>query len=323
MENSLLTILPQKIEIEQLHEKLDFAFIALHGRPGEDGEIQEKLKQQNIPFNGSDVASSQLTINKFQTNNLLRSKGILVAENYLLSKEDWTNNKRKCLNELSQLAYPMIAKPVDEGCSSAVLKIKNEKELESYARLAFRGGKSRSQEDEKNLGLQSADEFPSKQSILCESFVEAKKGEKLIEITGGMLIETLSNGLKKIEIFEPSEVLSQSDILSLEEKFLAGEGQNITPARFSLASNENKRIGDIVKDELRKTAQYVGVEGYCRIDAFVKIKEDGQVEVFIIEVNSLPGMTPATCIYHQAAISGYNPLDFIQQIIHYGQNRTT
>lgn len=315
--------LPQKIEIEQLHEKIDFAFIALHGRPGEDGEIQEKLKQQNIPFNGSDVASSQLTINKFQTNNLLRSKGILVAENYLLSKEDWTNNKRKCLNELSQLAYPMIAKPVDEGCSSAVLKIKNEKELESYARLAFRGGKSRSQEDEKNLGLQSADEFPSKQSILCESFVEAKKGEKLIEITGGMLIETLSNGLKKIEIFEPSEVLSQSDILSLEEKFLAGEGQNITPARFSLASNENKRIGDIVKDELRKTAQYVGVEGYCRIDAFVKIKEDGQVEVFIIEVNSLPGMTPATCIYHQAAISGYKPLDFIQQIIHYGQNRTT
>jgi D-alanine-D-alanine ligase len=63
------------------------------------------------------------------------------------------------------------------------------------------------------------------------------------------------------------------------------------------------------------------VEGYCRIDAFVKIFADGQVEVWIIEINSLPGMTPATCIFHQTAIQGYKPLDFISRILEFGQKR--
>jgi D-alanine-D-alanine ligase len=47
---------------------------------------------------------------------------------------------------------------------------------------------------------------------------------------------------------------------------------------------------------------------------------DGSVETWIIEVNSLPGMTPATCIYHQAAINGYKPFDFIRDILKFGKD---
>jgi len=65
----------------------------------------------------------------------------------------------------------------------------------------------------------------------------------------------------------------------------------------------------------------LNVEGYARIDAFVRIFRDGKVEVLVIEVNSLPGMTPATCIFHQAAINDYKPFEFIDKLIDFGIQR--
>ena len=64
----------------------------------------------------------------------------------------------------------------------------------------------------------------------------------------------------------------------------------------------------------------MNIEGYARIDAFVRIYKE-KIEVIIIEINTLPAMTPATCIFHQAALFGYKPFDFIECIINYGFNR--
>jgi UDP-N-acetylmuramate--alanine ligase len=122
------------------------------------------------------------------------------------------------------------------------------------------------------------------------------------------------------EIFNPSEALSSGEVLSLEEKFLAGEGQNITPARFGKNSDEFEIISKKVKADLLKVAQILNIQGYARIDAFVRIYPDLKVETIIIEVNSLPGMTPATCIFHQTAINGYKPYDFIDKIIEFSTN---
>jgi D-alanine-D-alanine ligase len=110
-------------------------------------------------------------------------------------------------------------------------------------------------------------------------------------------------------------------VLSLEEKFLAGEGQNITPARYDADPEIRQEISDKVKADLLKVAQILNIEGYARIDAFVRVLENDEVETIIIEVNSLPGMTPATCIFHQTAINGYKPYDFIDKILTYGMDR--
>ncbi len=138
-----------------------------------------------------------------------------------------------------------------------------------------------------------------------------------LEITGGMLTSLNSNGEIHFEVFEPSEALATDDVLSLEEKFLAGQGQNITPARFAPNEGEYQRIAGLVKAEFGGAARILNVIGYCRIDAFVRIYNDGHIETIIIEVNSLPGMTPATCIFHQAAISNYKPFDFIDKILEF------
>lgn len=307
--------------LDQLKDEADAVFIALHGRPGEDGEIQAALEARGIPFNGSRVHSSQLTINKFETNRILREKGFLVADHLLLEKREWIENQTGILQKIQELGFPLIAKPADDGCSSAVKKINTIQELKAYASNTFRNQKEFDEQAAIVLGLDPHEEFPAREYFLLETFIDKGTAAHFLEITGGMLTRYSTSGKLEYEVFEPSEALAGGEVLSLAEKFLAGEGQNITPARYSRVEKEQKRISKIVRDELAKVAILLQIEGYCRIDAFVRIYPDGKVEVIIIEINSLPGMTPATCIYHQAAINGYKPAEFIAEILDFGDKR--
>ncbi|MCX7729327.1 MAG: D-alanine--D-alanine ligase, partial [Bacteroidia bacterium] len=302
----------------------DIVFIALHGKPGEDGTLQKHLKEYSIPFNGSDVQSSSTTINKYITNEILKKNNILVAEHLLIKKDDWQKFSLHIKSIIKdEIKYPLIAKPSDDGCSSAVKKIKNEQELDAYASLIFRETEKVPEKEAALLNIKPNEEIPIKDEFVIEELIQSNGAKRFLEITGGMLIKYNENGEKIYEVFEPSEALVEGDVLSLEEKFLAGEGQNITPARFSKDSAEQKIISDYVKEQLRKTAEILNVEGYCRIDAFVRIFDKTHIEVIIIEVNSLPGMTPATCIYHQAAINQYKPYEFIDAILSEGMKRFT
>lgn len=311
----------KEITLKELAAEVDEVFIALHGRPGEDGSLQKKLDELGLPYNGSGVASSQKTINKFETNALLRAKGILVAGHRMVMKSEWNSNKEALIAEIERaFPYPFIAKPADDGCSSAVKKIKNRKEMEAFAGLMFRETEEKPQHLAEVLALQPSEEFPMKSGFLIETLIEKGQAAHFLEITGGMYTR-MENGKRVYEVFQPSEALASGEVLSLEEKFLAGEGQNITPARFSKDKAEQARIMAEVQKVLGQVAEILNVEGYCRIDAFVRIYEDGRVETIIIEINSLPGMTPATCIFHQAALHAMKPFDFIDSILEYGKER--
>jgi D-alanine-D-alanine ligase len=312
---------PKKISFAELAEKADGVFIALHGRPGEDGSLQAELEKIGLPYNGSGTASSQITINKFETSRILREHGFLVATGLMVYEKEYGINAAKVIDAIEQLGYPVIAKPSDDGCSSAVKKITNRVELIAYMHTIFRQTEEIGKEEGKILRLMPKEEFPRKNYFLIEKFIQRENAKHFLEITGGFVTRLGKNGEVQYEMFEPSEVLAQNDILSLEEKFLAGQGQNITPARYARTTEENKRISLIVQEQLKKAATVLGVEGYARIDAFVRINCDDSVEVIFIEVNSLPGMTPATCIFHQCALNGYKPFEFIDAILEYGFKR--
>lgn len=313
---------PVKIKTEDLYKHADRVFIALHGRPGEDGEIQKFLIQQQLPFNGSGIESSAVTINKFETNNILREHGFPVADSMMVHQNDWETGPEVALKLIqTRIGFPLIAKPADDGCSSAVKKINNKEELFLYAKGVFRKSDELPDEVIKGLHLMPKEEFPRKKSFLLEKLIQKDAQKHFLEITGGLLTQYDKNGEVKYEIFEPSETLAEGAILSLEEKFLAGEGQNITPARYDRKAKAQKEISKLVRQELKKAAKLLKVEGYARIDAFVKIYNEKDIEVNIIEVNSLPGMTPATCIFHQCALNGYKPYEFIDRILEFGYER--
>lgn len=308
---------PKKISYQELAETFDAAFIALHGRPGEDGTVQERLKVVGLPYNGSHTESSRVTINKFETLQILKNHGFTVAKQMLLSRQEFIQSNEEAIRKVEQqFKYPFIAKPVDDGCSSAVVMIKDSAQFNDYLSAIFRREEDLSQDLRNKLRLGPNDEFPNKLEVLIEELITKSDAKHFLEITGGLLTHHSNNGIE-FEVFEPSEALAGGEILSLEEKFLAGEGQNLTPARFG---DDYETIATKVKADLERVARILHVEGYARIDAFVRIYDDNRVETIIIEVNSLPGMTPATCIFHQSAINGYKPYHFINQILQYALN---
>lgn len=313
---------PKTTNWDELAKTIDAVFIALHGRPGEDGQVQIQLEARKIPFNGSGVSSSNTTINKFNTLQKLKAAGFPVAKQWLAPKSDFLNEENAFYDKVEHtFGFPLIAKPVDDGCSAAVKLIKNQTDLQAYCRLMFSANTLDEQQARKQLRLKEKEEFPQKNSILFEELITAKNAVKFLEITGGMLT-SYENGECLYAVFEPSEALAGGEVLSLEEKFLAGEGQNLTPARLYTSQYSYEHIASQVKKDLAKAAKILNVEGYCRIDAFVRIFENGQAETIIIEVNSLPGMTPATAIFHQAALAGLQPYQFIDRLLEFGFQRT-
>ncbi len=313
---------PRRIGYDELAQMADAVFIALHGRPGEDGAIQEKLDALGLPYNGSGKDSSAVTIDKYTTNEILRNNGLLVAEHMLVAEEDWNTKRESVLQAIDEkIKWPFIAKPVDDGCSSAVRRIKTKKELEAFADLIFRKEEAFDVVLAETLKIKPKEEFPRKKVFLVEELISKKDAKHFLEITGGMLTKYNAKGGLEYEVFEASEALSEGEVLSLEEKFLAGQGQNITPARYAVDPQERLKISEQVKATLGKAARLLNIQGYTRIDAFVRVYSPSKVEVIFVEVNSLPGMTPATCIFHQAAINQYKPYEFIDRILDFAFER--
>ncbi|HQB31476.1 MAG TPA: hypothetical protein PLO86_11960, partial [Syntrophales bacterium] len=103
----------------------------------------------------------------------------------------------------------------------------------------------------------------------------------------------------------PSETIPTQDILSLEDKFLYGQGENKTPARLP------REMLEKIRETAVRAYRVLGLRAYARIDMFVR--QDG--EVAVLEPNTLPGMTPSTVLFHQAAAAGMTQGGLIDRVI--------
>lgn len=255
----------------------DFVFLALHGGEGENGSIQGTLEMLGLPYNGSSVLASSIGIDKHITHNLLEANGFDVPKEILLSKTDWLINRIQILSSIkNSYNFPLILKPHNDGCSVHVSKIDNTDNLEIELESAF--------------GLLN--------SVLVQEYITG------VELTVGVI----GNG-SEITVLPASQVVAQSGILSIEEKFLPGAGENQTPALLQESAHDiiSKTVGEVYK--------LIGCSGYARIDCFYQEKTN---KVIILEINTLPALTPATCLFHQAAEIGLKPADVLDKIISLG-----
>ena len=118
--------------------------------------------------------------------------------------------------------------------------------------------------------------------------------------------------------FPPSMAVAKGGILSMEEKFLPGAGENQTPAPLPLT------VLDLIRQTMVDAYKTIGCTGYARIDSFYQTAEQsptGTERVVILEFNTLPATTPATCLFHQAAEVGMKPMDLIDKIVELGFER--
>ena len=94
--------------------------------------------------------------------------------------------------------------------------------------------------------------------------------------------------------FHPSITVAENHVLSVEEKFQGGTGINITPPPENILSKETR---ELVQERVCRAAKALGIKNYSRIDLFVELKT-GLIR--LIEVNTLPALTPSTVFFHQA-----------------------
>ncbi len=270
----------QKITWADLSTLADFVFIALHGGKGENGAVQGALEMLKLPYNGSGIIASALAMDKYKTTTLLSSYNIPVPHNMLIAN---SNDRSALIASIEkEIGYPCIIKPHDDGCSVLVSRARNVSELEYALESIFSTGK---------------------QYALIEEFIRGT------ELTIGVL------GNNNPYALPPSQAVAADGILSLVEKFLPGAGQNITPAL--LPADAIKLAQDTV------TAAYTIADcaGYARIDCFYQDATQsptGAPRTVILEINSLPALTPATCLFHQAAEIGLKPMDLIDRIVELG-----
>ncbi len=175
----------------------DFAYITIHGTPGEDGKLQGYLELVKIPYSTCGVYSSALTFNKYFCSNYLRTFGITMAKSVRLFKGD----KIDASQIVKKLGLPVFVKPNAGGSSFGVTKVKEKEKLQEALELAM---------------TESDD-------ILVEEFIDGKEFTcGLVKIAGEKIV------------FPVTEVIPQNEFFDYEAKYVAGKTDEITPARISL-----------------------------------------------------------------------------------------
>ncbi len=176
--------------------KFEYAYIIIHGTPGEDGILQGYLDMLRIPYSSCNVQSSALTFNKHFCNNYLRSFGIPMAKSVrIISGESFDP-----IRIVEELGLPLFVKPSAGGSSFGVTKVKKVEELADAVAHAL-------------------NESPE---ALVEQFIEGK------EFTNGIV----KIGDQKI-VFPVTEVVPKNEFFNYESKYVPGMADEITPARIS------------------------------------------------------------------------------------------
>ena len=175
--------------------RFSFAYITIHGTPGEDGILQAYFDLLKIPYSTCSVQSSSLTFNKWFCNNYLRSFGVKMANSLKISKGE----KIESAEITEKLGLPIFIKPNAGGSSFGITKVKTVDEVEPAINKAW---------EESN-------------EALIEQFIDGA------EFTCGLV----KIGNEKI-VFPVTEIVTENEFFDFEAKYIPGVADEITPARL-------------------------------------------------------------------------------------------
>lgn len=247
----------------KISNDIDFAFIALHGKFGEDGCIQSILEAKNIPYSGCGPLSSGICMDKNITKKILKHSNLPTAEWIVTNSIDKIN-----YNKIDSFGYPVFIKPNSGGSSVATFCVRSKEEVKNAV--------------EKVLEV---DEY-----AIIEKY-----------IPGGEYTSFVLNG----EVYPTISIKANSDFFDYTSKY-----------------NDNGAIEEVVylEDKLQKEINRISeicwrifyCKAYVRIDMII---HDGVP--YVLELNTLPGLTKTSLIPRSAAAKGLNFNDLLDKIIEY------
>ena len=247
----------------------DYAYITIHGTPGENGILQGYFDLIGIPYSTSGVLVEAMTFDKFVLNQYLRGYGVAVADSLLIRQgyEQLVSD-----DEIEQrIGMPCFVKPAADGSSFGVSKVKNKDQLAPAIRKA----------------MLESDE------IMVEQFLNGT------EISIGVY-----KTKEKAVVLPATEVVTQNEFFDYDAKY-NGQVQEITPARLS--EDVTRRVREITSH----IYDILHCNGIIRIDYI--ISKEGKI--FMLEVNTTPGMTPTSFIPQQVRAAGLDMKDVLTDIV--------
>ena len=246
----------------------DYAYVTIHGTPGENGLLQGYLEMMHIPYSCCGVLAAALTFNKYTCNHYLHAFGINIAKSILLRKDQVPADIEEQVER--ELGFPCFIKSNVGGSSFGCTKVKTRDNVLPAIERAFEEG------DE----------------VICESYLKGT------EVTSGVY-KTKNNAVA----FPITEVVTKREFFDYDAKY-NGQVDEITPAR--------------VPDELRDRVQAMTLKIYDIIGAHGIIRTDYVLigdEIYLLEVNTTPGMTATSFIPQQVRAAGLDIKDVLTDII--------
>ena len=233
----------KNVATKLIKERIQIAYVILHGAMGEDGTIQGMLEIMGIAYTGCGVFSSSASIDKIISKKMFEYAKIPTAKWFTIEK-----NK-----PFDMPNFPVVVKPASQGSAIGVSIVKNKKEFEKAVKLAF------SFEDR----------------VLVEQYIKG------MEITVGVL-----NG-KPLPVIE---IVPKGKFYDFKSKYTLGQSTHIIPARLP-----NKVLEKAQNIALKIFSEFM-CNGICRVDMIV----DKNNNIYVLELNTLPGMTE-TSLFPDAA----------------------
>ncbi|MDQ5988260.1 MAG: D-alanine--D-alanine ligase A [Syntrophus sp. SKADARSKE-3] len=259
-----------RIAYESLKTEIEFAFICLHGKYGDDGCIQGLLELLKIPYTGPGVQASALGMDKNMQQKVLRASGLGTPESIVVFQKEWNEDGERVKEQLlTRFSLPFFVKPSREGSSMGVSMIREASDIENGLNEAFRWDNA----------------------VLAE--------EALSGIEFSCIILEDEDGFRALDL---TEIRPQSAFYTYDDKYMPGRCRKFTPPK-NIAPDAVEKI----KAEAVRAFRTLGFRSYGRIDGFYQ--PDGRILItdpnsssgmapssFFFEQAASAGMLPSMII---------------------------
>jgi D-alanine-D-alanine ligase len=233
---------------------IDLALLMMHGTNGEDGSLQGVLEMINVPYTGSNVGASALSMDKVHMKQIFKSANIPITNHMWFLRSRWEKDSKSILKEIGELLeYPIFIKPANLGSSIGITKATDDNSLKEAIEVAVRYDRK----------------------IIAEQGVI-----NLIEINCAVI----GNDDPQPSVLE--QPVSYTEFLTFEEKYIQkGGSMKGAKSRVKIPAPLSEDKTKEIKELAIKTFKILDCSGIARVDFLLDEKHN----VYVNEINPIPG----------------------------------
>jgi D-alanine-D-alanine ligase len=255
----------------------DVAFVALHGRDGEDGTVQELLEIMGIPYTGSGVSACIRAADKVLAKHAMRDQGIPTPDFYAFSETAFKDlGAGQALPAIEdRLQFPIVVKPAGQGSALGIKFARTPSDVPAALVAAF-----------------SYD-----RKVLLERYIPGRD----------LAVSIVSDDGGRPQVLPIVEAVpEQEDFYDFESRYEIGR------TRFECPAALDDAVSTRAREMARSVFELLGCDGFARVDLML---ETGSDELYVLEANSIPGLTETSLLPQAADAAGIGFDELIERIL--------